>query len=94
MTGQSPPGKDVFEILDDRMMAYVQVFSGPSGQKVVEDLAEFCRAYETGVTNTGGAVDPILMAYLAGRRDVFLRIQQYSTLDRETLYQRVMKKGT
>jgi hypothetical protein len=58
------------------LRAYGIVFGSPSGQIVLTDLVAFCRASETCYV----AGDTHATAMLEGRREVFLRIQQYSKL--------------
>lgn len=74
-----------FEFLTGRRRAYLRVFDpgNRDAQAVLADLAKFCKATETVVPQP---MDPHAMAYLAGRRDVFLRIQQHLRLDDETLW--------
>lgn len=66
--------------------AYHVCFGGPAGQMVLTDLAAFCRGAET--TFVPG--DPGKSAFLEGRRDVLLRIQQRARLsDAEILQLRL-----
>lgn len=67
-----------------RQFAYNQVFD-PENQytkTVLKDLAKFCRAHET--TFSG---DPRLHATLEGRREVWLRIQEYLRLNVDEIYE-------
>jgi len=48
----------------------------PAGQTVLRDLGEFCRAYESAAV--AGDRDKTMI--LVGRREVWLRIQQYLEL--------------
>lgn len=64
-----------------RRTDYVQTFNTPHGEKVLEDLAKFCRAHETTFHT-----DPRVHAALEGRREVFLRIQQHLNLDDPALW--------
>lgn len=69
--------------LRGRFLAYGHVFD-PQNQftrEVLEDLAKFCRAH----TSTFHA-DPRKAANLDGRREVWLRIQQYLRFDLEEIY--------
>jgi hypothetical protein len=60
---------------------YYQVcFGTPAGQFVLEDLLPFCRATESCYHD-----DPRLHAVLEGRREVWLRIQNYMGLTPEQL---------
>lgn len=67
--------------LHERRHAYQKVFAGPLGEKVLKDLARFCRAHET-----TGHVDPRMAAVLDGRREVWLRIQQHLQLSPQQLW--------
>lgn len=71
------------EFLLTRKQAYVHTFEGEHGEKVLKDLAKFCRASET-THNT----DPRLTDILNGRREVFLRISEHLNLTEEDLYQK------
>jgi hypothetical protein len=61
--------------LTQKHQAYVQTFSGPVPEKVLADLAKFCRANETTFHP-----DPRVHALIEGRREVWLRIQKYMRL--------------
>lgn len=67
------------EILE-RSRAYKGVFGGPAGSKVLLDLAIFCRANATAFDP-----DPRVHAVLEGRREVWLRIQDYLGLSFDDL---------
>ncbi len=60
---------------------YQAVFRNPRGEKVLEDLARFCRAHKS----TAHA-DPYIAARLDGRREVFLRIQEHLRLSDDELW--------
>lgn len=69
------------DFLRGRKRDYQLVFKGgPAGERVLEDLARFCRANETCFHQ-----DPRLHAVLEGRREVWLRIQQHINLSPEQL---------
>ena len=70
--------------LGNRRRAYQRVFGtgNPDAVVVMQDLARFCRAYQTTVTSDARA-----SAVLEGRREVWLRIQQHLQLDEDTLWQ-------
>ncbi len=70
------------EFLRGRKRAYALAFGSPAGQDVLIDLVRFCRAVETCVVP--GDRDKSLM--LAGRHEVWLRIQQHMHLSSEQLY--------
>lgn len=59
-------------LLTQRHQNYVKTFSGPVPERVLADLARFCRAGETTFHP-----DPRVHAVLEGRREVWLRIQKY-----------------
>jgi hypothetical protein len=65
----------------ERKTAYGLTFGSPSGKIVLEDLAYFCRARETCVVP--GDRDRTYV--LEGRRETWLRIQQYLDLTPEQL---------
>jgi len=50
--------------------AYIDTFRGPQGERVLRDLAKFCRA-----TTSTYDDDPRRHAFREGRREVWLRIQ-------------------
>lgn len=54
-----------------------------SGEIVLSDLAKFCRAKTSTaiVSSSRQMIDPFAMALAEGRREVFLRIQQYQALE-------------
>lgn len=68
--------------LRDRRGAYNTTFRNPMGERVLEDLAKFCRAHES----TGHA-DAAVAARLDGRREVWLRISHHLNLTPEQLWQ-------
>jgi hypothetical protein len=64
-----------------RRTAYQQVFQGVHGEKVLADLAKFCRAHQS----TAHA-DPHVAARLDGRREVWLRIAEHLNLSADQLW--------
>ena len=60
--------------------AYTAVFTGPHGERVAEDLARFCYADRSTFD-----ADQRKHAFKEGRREVFLRIQEYLDLSLEEL---------
>jgi hypothetical protein len=64
--------------------AYNRVFDKQSVHttEVLKDLARFCRAHETTFH-----ADPRLHAVLEGRREVWLKIQQYLQLSTAEIYE-------
>jgi hypothetical protein len=65
-----------------RRLAYKLAFNldHPAAQMVLEDLQKFCRASEEIIST-----DASKMAYLEGRRSVWLRIQRHLHLTPEQL---------
>jgi hypothetical protein len=62
--------------------AYQKTFDGPHAQAVLKDLARFCRAHESTFD-----ADPRVHAGLEGRREVWLRIEEYLKLSPEQLWE-------
>lgn len=60
--------------------AYSHAFRSPSGNIVLADLAQFCRANDTCFDP-----DPRVHAAMEGRREVWLRIQEHLHLTPEQL---------
>jgi len=67
--------------LRSRQTDYKIVFTGVQGQRVLADLARFCRAHKSTMH-----ADPRAHAVMEGRREVWLRIQQHLQLDDESLW--------
>ncbi len=65
------------DLLIERSQAYKQTFDGELGGKVMADLERFCHANTT--THVVG--DSHGTAQLEGRRQVWLRIQGYISLN-------------
>ncbi len=75
---------DAFKrLIQGRAFAYNRVFDAKNQHvyEVLNDLARFCRAHETTFHP-----DPRVHAALEGRREVWLRIQEYLQLDIEEIY--------
>jgi len=72
--------EQLLSFLRQRKRAYQLVFRSPAGAEVLEDLAKFCRASDTCFDP-----DPRIHAALEGRREVWLRIQEYLDLTPEQL---------
>lgn len=70
-----PESASVNEQNDALIRAYRQCFGSPAGRQVLGDLARFCRAVQT-TFHTDGRIH----AALEGRREVFLRIQEFTQL--------------
>lgn len=72
-------------LIHDRRLAYGNVFGKPNDiavDTVLKDLAKFCRAHESTFHK-----DPRVHAVLEGRREVWLRIQEYLKLNDKQIYQ-------
>ena len=69
------------DFLRRRKADYQLALKSPAGERVLEDLARFCRANQT-VFVPG---DPDLTKVLIGRQEVWLRIQQHLGLTPEQL---------
>lgn len=58
----------------------------PAGEKIMAALAGFCRAHKSCViVGRNGQIDTHATAVAEGRREVWLRIQQYLNLDLHTI---------
>lgn len=62
-------------VFERRRQSYITTFSGPVPERVLADLAKFCRANEPTFHP-----DARVHAVLEGRREVWLRIQKYLRL--------------
>jgi hypothetical protein len=78
----------VREFLTTRKQAYSNVFKGIHGERVLEDLARFCRADDTTFLPDARA-----SAMLEGRREVWLRIQKHLNLSPDELVRVFNPKG-
>jgi hypothetical protein len=67
--------------------AYRVAFGSPAGQQVLADLAPFCRAAETCFHP-----DPRIHAALEGRREVWLRIQNFVHLTEDDILQLALRR--
>lgn len=65
----------LLEFMRGRKRDYTHTFLSQAGQRVLQDLADFCRADETCFDP-----DPRVHAAKEGRREVWLRIQQHLNL--------------
>lgn len=68
------------DFLRGRSQSYKLTFGNPVGDRVLADLAKFCRANEPTFHP-----DPRVHAALEGRREVWLRIQHHLRLNPEQL---------
>jgi hypothetical protein len=59
----------------------------PHGEIVLSDLSRFCRARSStaAVSPVSRQIDPLAMAMAEGRREVWLRIQQYLNMDERVI---------
>jgi hypothetical protein len=80
--------KDLLAKLRRRRYAYRRLFLGEDGlnadgQRVLADLAKFCRANSSTavVSPISRSVDPIATAMAEGRREVWLRIMAHLYLE-------------
>lgn len=71
------------DFLFARQFDYRRTFETPHGEKVLADLAKFCRAHDTTFRPDSDRES----ALLEGRREVWLRIQKHLNLPQETLWQ-------
>ena len=69
------------DFLRTRAQAYRKTFNGIHGERVLADLAKFCRAHES-TFNT----DPRVEGIMQGRREVWLRISQHLNMTEEQLW--------
>ncbi len=69
--------------LHGKIFAYQRVFerANPHTETVLKDLATFCRAHSSTFHK-----DQRIHAMLEGRREVWLKIQEYLELDMEEIY--------
>lgn len=75
------------EALNEELLrAYSLTFGVPFAKAVLADLAAFCRASESClVRGIGGAIDRDASLILEARREVFLRIQQFTKLTEDEI---------
>jgi len=80
--------KAALDFLTSRKQAYQHTFKGIHGERVLEDLARFCRANDTTFLPDARA-----SALLEGRREVWLRVQQHLNLSPDQLEKLFNPKG-
>jgi hypothetical protein len=73
--------RDAYLRLVSMKQFYQRAFMNPWGQEVMADLMKFCRANESTMN-----AEPLVQAALEGRRQVWLRIQEYLQLSPEDLF--------
>lgn len=74
-------------MLGKKKNTYLKVFGNELGKEVLSDLRAFC--YATKTTEKKGIdqkVDPMQMAVLEGRRQVFMQIMNTMKVDYEDYY--------
>lgn len=81
--------EQALQIETDCKRAYQLAFAGPAGAAVLIDLKPFCRAEES--CAIPGDHDRTYL--LEGRRECWLRIQDYLTLSPEDLVKKHTKHG-
>lgn len=86
---------ELLRILRERQGAYARIFAGASKDDVkivMEDLAEFCRAYRTPFT-----LEERSTILLLGRLEVYQRIVEFARLSNDELFynyhERALKKA-
>ena len=79
--------EQVKNLLLTRKQSYQFTFDGVHGQKVLKDLAAFCRANKSTFHN-----DERVHAVLEGRREVWLRIESYLELNPDELWELYRKE--
>lgn len=78
---------------DELLRAYSLAFNVLMGRAVLADLAQFCRAAESCVVkNERGEIDTAATMLLEGRREVFLRIQQFTKLTEDEILELRMER--
>lgn len=84
------PTREEIHKADDRITAdarnYRFTFGTPTGQKVLSDLAAFCCADVTSITEYENGIDVYQTIRLEGRREVWLRIQRFMNLTPDQLF--------
>jgi hypothetical protein len=76
------------DYLTTRAQAYRFVFKGVHGERVLGDLARFCRAHDSTFNP-----DPRAEGILQGRRDVWLRISRHLNMTEEELWSHFNPQG-
>ncbi|MDE2103150.1 MAG: hypothetical protein KGL39_38245 [Patescibacteria group bacterium] len=71
----------VLRFFGPRKLAYKRTFNTTSGREVLQDLAKFCRAYESTFS-----ADERAHVLIEGRREVWLRIQAHLNLTEEEIW--------
>jgi hypothetical protein len=73
----------IYDLLRSRQTAFQQTFkkNDVAADAVLKDLEKFCKANESTFNP-----DPRIHALLEGRREVYLRIKDYTTLTPDELF--------
>ena len=78
----------VRDFLRTRGQDYRQTFKGVHGERVLSDLAKFCRAHDT-TFNADARMEGILQ----GRREVWLRIAKHLNMTEDELWNHFNPQG-
>ena len=76
------------DFLTTRAQAYKRTFRGASGERVLNDLAHFCRAHSSTFNP-----DPRMEGILQGRREVWLRIAAHMNMTEKELWSHFNPNG-
>lgn len=75
-------------MLNNKKRTYLTVFGSELGKEVLSDLRAFCHATKTTeVKGINQTIDPMQMAVLEGRRQVFMQIMNIMKVDYEDYYE-------
>jgi hypothetical protein len=69
------------DFLKARAQDYTKTFKGVQGERVLDDLAKFCRAHESTFDP-----DPRVEGIMQGRREVWLRIATHMNMTEQQLW--------
>lgn len=67
-----------------KQWGYRQAFDNEAGKIVLADLRIYCHA-----TKTAFSSDPLEMARIEGRREVFMRVMDFLKVDYDTIYNQI-----
>lgn len=71
----------------DKAKAYRLTFGNETGKEVIADLRRFCCGTKTTFsTDSTGRLDPLHLARMEGRREVFLQIMTIMKVEFEDYY--------
>lgn len=71
---------------------YQMVFGANKADAILDDLADFCGMLHTNFLVRNGAIDPLQMARMEGRREVYLYILQKLNVNLDDLRQTIKRK--